>query len=182
MPGEERREPIRVPNPNPPPPRPRSQPGLYASRPTDPRAPPGQSDGVFARRDNARSDSLNREPGYARNEYEAAQATSYGYAEKARQERDATLQREREQREQRERDLRERELRERELRERRDLEHQEQQRERASAAAERSAMQQEYAHQMSQRNSQSQSRPENRDQIAWLRYGKSNNSDIVNRD
>jgi hypothetical protein len=101
QPPEERREPIRVPNPNAMPPRPTSQPAFNPPRPADARAPIHTESIFGARREAARE--LGRDPAYQRNEYEGRQ-DPYAYAaerERARhmQEREAAVQREREQRE-----------------------------------------------------------------------------------
>ena len=86
------------------------------------------------------------EPSYQRPGYDDRHNPSYAYAERERQERETTIQRER--------DLREREQREREINERN--------------------LQQEYAHQLAQRNTQgAYNRPlerEPREQSAWMRY------------
>ncbi|TVY14662.1 hypothetical protein LARI1_G008132 [Lachnellula arida] len=190
---EERREPIRVPNPNAVPPRPSSQPNYNAPgappqrRVENPRNPPYQ-EGMFGRRPDIdqrlhqeprlvdrekerehqllmdlererehreRERELREreqrererervEPVYQRAGYEDRH-TAYGYAERERQERE----REREVAMQREREIRERELRERER-----------------AIAEH-AVQQDYAHQLAQRNYNRP--PEPREQPSWLR-------------
>ena len=157
---QDERQPIRVPNPNAViPPRPSSQPGYNPPppRPSDARA----DDSIFGRRESVRADSLNREPDYRRLEYEERERErrepAYAYAERERQVQ--------------ERQARERQeaiqiQRERELRDQ-----QREQRERAMN--EHSAnLQQEYAHQIAQRNAQAYSRaPEPREQPAWMRPG-----------
>ncbi|TVY34256.1 hypothetical protein LSUB1_G006963 [Lachnellula subtilissima] len=192
---EERREPIRVPNPNAIPPRPSSQPNYNAPgappqrRVENPRNPPYQ-EGIFGRRpdidqrshqdarlvdrekerdrqllidlererehrDRERERELREreqrererervEPAYQRAGYEDRH-TAYGYAERERQERE----REREVAIQRELEIRERELRERER-----------------VIAEH-AVQQDYAHQLAQRNYNRP--PEPREQPSWMR-------------
>lgn len=67
-------------------------------RAIDPRAPPAVNDSIFGRQ--ARSESLNRDA--YRSDYEERHNAAFAYAERARQEREAALLREREQREQRE--------------------------------------------------------------------------------
>lgn len=107
------------------PPRPSSQPGSYnpVQRSIDPRPPPpALNDSIFGRQ--ARSETLNREA--YRNDYEERHNAAFAYAERARQEREANLLREREQREQREQrekhELREQQER-RELNEQKEREH-----------------------------------------------------------
>ncbi|TVY65651.1 hypothetical protein LSUE1_G008440, partial [Lachnellula suecica] len=161
--GEERREPIRVPNPNAVPPRPSSQPNAYGAPPPrrveNPRNPPYQEN-MFGRRppdavrqhqderererdiqrERERDPRLidrerEREPPYQRAAYDERQV-SYGYAERERQER------EREATAHREREIRDRELREREIRERERI------------AEHTNNVHQEYAHQQAHRNAQ----------------------------
>jgi len=174
----ERREPVRVPPSNAAPPRPRSQPGVYNTSQVDPRIPPSHNESLFGRRDPVRSDSINREPAYQRNEYEE-RPTSYGYTERARQEREAAIHREREQRElqERDREMREREARDREAKDReREMREQQEQRDRERerdqrlerAEQERSALYQDYLASQ-QRNFRG---PGNRNPMDWLRHGK----------
>lgn len=142
-PAEERREPVRVQNPNAIPARPESQPTTFnPSRPADSRTPI-HTDGVFGRRENPNRVDPAREPTYQRNEYEEMNNSAYAYAERARQERDVAIQREREQRE------------------RAHNEH-----------ASNLQQQQEFAHQVAQRNAQTYNRPpEQREPPAWMRSG-----------
>lgn len=142
-PTEDRRDPPRPPHPNTLPARPSSQPNGFntPSQAADSRAPI-HTDSLFNRRDNVpRADPV-REPLYARNEYDDRHNSAYSYAERARQERDAAIQRDREQRD------------------------------RAHHEHGNSLQQQEYAHQVAQRNPPSYDRgPGPRDQPAWMRSG-----------
>lgn len=145
MPAEERREPIRVPNANSaPPPRPSSQPGSYnaASRPNESR-PPIQGESLFGRRgpiDPLRVEPPSRDP-YRRTEYDERQGQGPPFMYAER----ARQEREREATMQREREQRER-------------------------VEQSISMQQEYAHQLSQRNSQAFNRPPERESL-WMRHG-----------
>lgn len=142
-PTEDRRDPPRPPHPNTLPPRPSSQPNGFntPSQAADSRAPI-HTDSLFNRRDNVPRAEPVREPLYARNEYDDRHNSAYSYAERARQERDAAIQRDREQRD------------------------------RAHHEHGNSLQQQEYAHQVAQRNPPSYDRgPGPRDQPAWMRSG-----------
>ena len=156
QPVDERRDqpPVRVTNPTIPP-RPNSQPSGYNAPP--PRAPdraPAHSEGIFGRREPPRPESLGRpDPPYQRQaEYEERHNAIYAYEQRARQEREreAILQREMRDREQREQAERERAISER-----------------------NSSLQQEYAHQLAQRNPQNAYNrpPEPREQPSWMRPG-----------
>jgi hypothetical protein len=142
-PVDERREPPRAPHANTMPPRPSSQPNGFNStaQAADPRTPM-HADSVFSRRDNAPRPEPVREPLYPRNEYDDRHNSAYSYAERARQEREAAIQREREQRD------------------------------RAHNELSNSLQQQDYVHQAPQRNAQAYNRgPEPREQPAWMRSG-----------
>lgn len=139
-PAEERREHIRGPDTTAIPPRPNSQPNSFnAPRPADPRENI-HTDSIFGRRNNPTRAEPIREPSYQRNEYEDRHNSMYSYAERARQIRDATIQRERDQRE------------------------------RTHNERTNSSQQQEYAHQVTQRSAQPfDRRPDAREQPAWMK-------------
>jgi hypothetical protein len=141
-PAEERREPARA-HPSAMPPRPNSQPNSFnpPARSSDSR-PPIHADGMFGRRDNLNRAEPIREPVYQRNEYEERHNSAYTYAERARQERDAAIHRERDQ-----------------------------QRERAHNAQTNALQHQDYAHQVTQRNAPFSQPAEPREQPAWMRSG-----------
>ncbi|KAG0646145.1 hypothetical protein D0Z07_8237 [Hyphodiscus hymeniophilus] len=155
-PADERRDqpPARVPN-TAIPARPDSQPSFNAPPPRVSDRAPAHSESLFGRREPARPESVGRpDPAYQRQaEYEERQSAIYAYEQRARQEREreAVVQR----------DMREREQRE-------------QQMERERVINERNVtLQQEYAHQLTQRNPQTAySRPsEPREQPSWMRPG-----------
>ena len=154
-PVDERRDqpPVRVTN-TAIPPRPNSQPSFNAPPPRAPDRAPAHSESLFGRREPPRPEPLGRpEPAYQRqSEYEERQNAMYAYEQRARQEREreAVLQREMRDREQREQVERERAINER-----------------------NSNLQQEYAHQLAQRNPQNtyNRAPEPREQASWMRPG-----------
>jgi hypothetical protein len=143
LPGDDRRDPARTPHQSSMPPRPSSQPNGF-----NPPAHAAESRGsmhtasVFNRRDNPHRPEQIREPLYQRNEYDDRHSSAYSYAERARQEREAAIGREREQRD------------------------------RALSEHGSNLQQPEYASQISQRNPPSYNRaPEPREQPAWMRSG-----------
>ena len=155
-PVEERRDqpPPRVPN-TAMPARPNSQPSFNAPPPRAPDRAPVPSEGLFGRRDPPRQESFGRpDPAYQRQaEIEERQNAMFAYEQRLRQdrEREALLQREMRDREQREQHI-----------------------ERERAINERnSTLQQDYAHQLGQRNPQNAyNRPaESREQPSWMRPG-----------